>query len=83
MATAFWVAIPCLLYTAPDSTFPIVFADSFCAAVVTWAYPACKAAQTASQSETRRNISLSEGGAGFPQTRCLLSPQRRDFLSLR
>ena len=38
MATVFLVAIPLFrAYTAPDSTFPIVFAASFCAAVVTWA----------------------------------------------
>ena len=57
-------------------------------------YPFCKAAQTASQAETRRSLSLSARGAGFPQkrcgrqspalpvtsqTRCLLSPKREIF----
>ena len=60
-------------------------------------YPSHKAAQIASQAETRRSLSFSVRGAGFPQmrcgrrspalpvtsqTRCLLSPQRRDFFSL-
>ena len=30
-------------------------------------YPSCKAAQIASQAETRRSISFSARGAGFPQ----------------
>ena len=57
-------------------------------------YPSCKAAQIASQAETRRSVSFSARGAGFPkkrcgrrspalpvtsQARCLLSPKRRDF----
>ena len=61
-------------------------------------YPSRKAAQIASQAGTRRSISFSARGAGFPQkrcgrqspalpvtsqTRCLLSPQRREFFSLR
>ena len=60
--------------------------------------PSCKAAQIASQAETRRSILFSARGAGFPQkrcgrrspalpvtsqTRCLLSPKRREFFSLR
>ena len=32
--------------------------------------PSCKAAQIASKSETRRSISPSVRGAGFPQKRC-------------
>ena len=32
--------------------------------------PSCKAAQIASQSETRRSLSFSVRGAGFPQKRC-------------
>ena len=32
--------------------------------------PRCKAAQIASQAVTRRSISLSVRGAGFPQKRC-------------
>jgi len=32
--------------------------------------PSCKAAQTASQAETRRSILSSARGAGFPQKRC-------------
>ena len=61
-------------------------------------YPSCKAAQIASQAVTRRSLSLFARGCGFPakrcgrrspalpvysQTRCLLSPKRRDFFSLR
>ena len=32
--------------------------------------PSCKAAQIASQAETRRSLSFSVRGAGFPQRRC-------------
>ena len=57
-------------------------------------FPYSKAAQIVLQAETRRSLSFSVRGAGFPQkrcgrrspalpvtsqTRCLLSPQRRDF----
>ena len=60
-------------------------------------YLYCKAAQIVLQSVTRRSILFSARGAGFPQkrcgrrspalpvtsqTRCLLSPKRRDFFSL-
>ena len=56
--------------------------------------PSCKAAQIASQAETRRSLSPSARGAGFPQkrcgrrsaalpvtsqTRCLLSPKGEIF----
>ena len=33
-------------------------------------YPSCKAAQIASQAVTRRSLSFSARGAGFPQKRC-------------
>ena len=60
-------------------------------------YLSCKVAQIASQAETRRSLSFSVRGAGFPQkrcgrrspalpvnsqTRCSLSPQRREIFSL-
>ena len=61
-------------------------------------FPYSKAAHIASQAVTGRSLSASARGAGFPQrrcgrrspalpvysqTRCSLSPKRRDFFSLR
>ena len=60
-------------------------------------FPYSKAAQIVLQAETRRSFSFSARGAGFPQkrcgrqslalpvtsqTRCSLSPKRREFFSL-